>query len=78
MISQGVVEGTGPFVCTNESHKEAFKTTNLTKFNEHLKEKGHTYYGTAPCAVCDKPVNFESLPVGKKPICKDCKKELSS
>ena len=71
-----IVEGSGIFKCTNESHKKEFETKDLKKFNEHLLEKGHTYYGTAPCAVCDKQVTFDSLPVGKKPICADCRKEL--
>ena len=71
-----IVEGSGIFKCTNESHKKEFQTTDIKKFNEHLLEKGHTYYGRAPCAVCDKVVSFTDLPNGKKPICDRCKKEL--
>jgi uncharacterized paraquat-inducible protein A len=72
-----VVEGSGIFKCAHESHEKEFTTTDLKKFNEHITKGNHTYYGTAPCAVCDAPVNFESLPVGKKPVCKKCKEELS-
>ena len=78
MIKAGLVEGAGPFICTNESHKgEEFKTNNLNEFNEHLKEKGHTLVGRMPCAICDKEVTFDNLPVGKKAVCDECKKELS-
>ena len=71
-----IVEGSGIFVCTNDSHKEEFKTKSLSKFNEHLLEKGHTLSGRAPCAICDKQVTFTDLPTGKKPVCDECKKEM--
>ena len=71
-----IVEGSGIFKCTNESHKKEFQTTDIQKFNEHLLEKGHTLSGRAPCAVCDTEVTFEDLPTGKKPVCDKCKKEL--
>ncbi len=71
-----IVEGSGIFKCTNESHKKEFVTEDIKKFNEHLLEKGHTISGRAPCAVCDKEVTFEDLPTGKKPVCAKCKKEL--
>ena len=51
-----IVEGSGIFKCTNESHKKEFETKDLNKFNEHLLEKGHTVSGRAPCAVCEKEV----------------------
>ena len=76
MVKASLVEGKGPFVCTDGSHEE-FKTNDLSKFNEHLLT--HGYYGTAPCAVCEKPVNIPQdklVPNGKKPICEDCKKEI--
>ena len=76
MIKAGLVEGIGPFICTNDSHEDAFKTTDLSKFNEHLKEKGHTLSGSSPCAVCETQVSFVDLPTGKKPVCSDCKAEL--
>jgi gentisate 1,2-dioxygenase len=71
-----MVEGKGPFVCTDGSHLE-FKTNDLETFNKHLLE--HGYYGTAPCAVCDKPVRQldKLVPNGKKPVCDDCKKEIT-
>ena len=78
MVNAGLVEGTGPFICTNDSHKEEFKTTDLKKFNEHLKEKGHTISGSAPCAVCEKQISFQDIPAGKKPVCDECKKELTA
>ena len=71
-----IVEGSGIFKCTNDSHKKEFQTTDIKKFNEHLLEKGHTLSGRAPCAVCDAEVTFEDLPTGKKPVCAKCKKEL--
>ncbi len=78
MINAGVVEGTGQFICTNESHETEFKTNSLKEFNEHLKEAGHTVDGTMPCAVCEKEVKFTGLPAGKKPVCDECKEELLS
>ena len=78
MVKASLVEGKGPFSCTNEAHAEEFKTNDLSKFNEHLLS--HGYYGTAPCAVCDKPVNIPQdklVPNGKKPICDECKKEIT-
>lgn len=78
MISAGVVEGSGPFICTNESHTEQFKTNNLTEFNEHLKGKGHTVSGRMPCAICEKEVTFDNLSIGKKAVCEECKTELSA
>jgi len=71
-----IVEGSGVFICTNDSHKTTYKTTDLDKFNEHLKQKGHTVTGSAPCAICETQVTFKDLPTGKKPVCADCKKEL--
>lgn len=76
MVKASLVEGKGPFICTDGSHDE-FKTNNLKEFNEHLLS--HGYYGTAPCAVCEKPVNIppdKLVPNGKKPVCDDCKKEI--
>ncbi len=78
MHHTGIVEGSGQFICTNESHEGEFKTNNLKEFNEHLKEKGHTVDGSAPCAVCEIQVSFKGLPTGKKPVCDECKAELSS
>jgi hypothetical protein len=77
MVNASMVEGSGIFKCTNSSHEKEFVTEDLDKFNKHLLEKGHTVSGSAPCAVCDKQVTFDSLPVGKKPVCDECKKELS-
>ena len=73
-----IVEGSGTFICTNDSHKEEFRTKSLNKFNDHLKEKGHTVSGSAPCAICETEVSFKDLPSGKKPVCKDCKRELTA
>jgi len=70
-------EGKGPYECTDPSHPPHI-TNDLKKHNEHLLT--HGYYGTAPCAVCDKPVNIPQdklVPNGKKPICDECKKEIT-
>ena len=72
-----LVEGSGVFKCAHESHQKEFVTTDIKKFNEHIAKGDHTYYGVAPCAVCDTPVKFDLLPVCKKPVCAKCKKELS-
>ena len=76
MVKASLVEGKGPFSCTNEAHAEEFKTTNLKEFNEHLLQ--HSYYGTVPCPICDKPVVIpqdKPIPNGKRPRCDECKKE---
>ncbi len=70
-----MVEGKGPFVCTDGSHEE-FKTNDLTKFNEHLLT--HSYYGRTTCPICEKEVivpQDKPIPNGKRPRCDDCKKE---
>lgn len=77
MVKASLVEGKGPFICTDGSHIE-FKTNDLSTFNEHLLT--HGYYGRATCAVCEKTVTIPEdklVPNGKKPICDDCKKEIT-
>ena len=76
-MSASIVEGKGPFTCTDGSHEE-FKTNDLKEFNQHLLQ--HSYYGRASCAVCDKAVDIpedKPVPNGKKPVCDDCRKEIT-
>ncbi len=78
MAKASMVEGKGPFICTNESHKDEFKTNDLEKFNEHLAEEGHTFYGTMPCAICGEPITIpqdKPTPVGKTHMHKTCRNE---
>ena len=74
-MSASIVEGKGPFTCTDGSHDE-FKTNDLKEFNEHLKQ--HSRYGRVECPVCGESGEIpEDKPVSnvKKPIHKDCMAE---
>lgn len=74
----GMIEGSGDLECTSESHSEPFKTRNLVEFNKHLEEEGHILKGAAPCVLCKAEVNLDKnpIPVGKSPICDECKSDL--
>lgn len=67
-----LIEGGGKFV----DYINDFSTTDPKEWEEHQKEVGIKLNGTLPCGSCDQPVEINNLPFGKKPICKDCKKEL--
>ncbi len=66
------IEGGGEFI-DYRNPKKLFKTKNIDEWNEHLKKTGATMTGVAPCAICGKPVEFENLKVGTKPLCDSCK-----
>ncbi len=78
VIESGLVEGSGNFECTHDSHKEPFKTRDIKKFNEHVNSEGHVLKGAAPCVICKKEVNLDEnpIPVGKKAVCQDCKADI--
>lgn len=70
-----MIEGGGTFI-DYRNPKQIFKTTNLVEWDKHLKETNATISGIAPCTICSKPVEFEDLKYGSKPVCDSCKKEL--
>lgn len=73
-----LLEGEGVFKDYNgsEDGKPVFETKNPVEWEEHCKETKVTISGTAPCAICSNPVEFEGLAYGKKPVCPDCKGSL--
>jgi hypothetical protein len=76
MVKVSMVEGKGPFNCTDGSHPPHI-TNDLNEHNKHLLT--HGYGGRNTCAVCEKVVNIPEdklVPNGKKPICDDCRKEI--
>lgn len=70
-----MIEGGGTFIDYRDP-KKIFKTTNIEEWDKHLRETNATVDGTAPCAICNKVVEFKELKFGSKPICDSCKKEL--
>jgi hypothetical protein len=76
MVNVSMVEGKGPYTCTDSSHPPHI-TNDLTEHNKHLLT--HGYYGVKPCPICGTPVRNLSLdklvPNGKSARCEDCKKE---
>lgn len=73
-----VVEGSGPFTCTNASHKgQPYSTTNLDEFNKHLATPGHKPYGQKPCSICGTIVKFQNQEAAqvKGVLCDKCKAE---
>lgn len=69
-----VIDG-GSFKCYQ--HKNMFETVDPKAWAEHL-EKDHTESGSGACAVCGNQTDFKHKPIGKKPLCEKCKKELTS
>jgi hypothetical protein len=70
-----VKEGGGEFV-DYRNPKKLFKTTNPDEWDKHLRETDATVSGTAPCAICAKPVTFENIKYTAKPVCDSCKQEM--
>lgn len=79
-IARAQTEGSGIYSCTSGSHPEAFTCSSADKeaIAEHLREFKHYQQGTAPCAICDQPVNMNEIPTrgGNKPIHPDCQQPV--
>lgn len=75
-MSSKLIEGGGTFIDYRNPNK-IFKTTNIQEWEKHLKETKATYSGTAPCAICSNPTEFENITYGTKPVCDSCKKEVA-
>jgi hypothetical protein len=75
MVDVSMVEGKGPYTCTDGSHPPHI-TNDLKEHNEHLLL--HGYYGRTTCPICEKVVitpEDKLVPNGKRPRCEECKKE---
>ena len=70
-----MIEGGGEFI-DYRNPKKIFKTTNPTEWDKHLRDTDAKISGTAPCAICNKPVQFEDMKYTSKPVCDSCKEEL--
>lgn len=73
--SPPLIEGGGEFI-DYRNPKKIFKTTNPVEWDKHLRDTNATISGTAPCAICARPVEFEELKYTAKPVCDSCKSEL--
>ena len=70
-----LIEGGGTFIDYRDP-KKVFKTTDPKEWDQHLRDTKATISGSAPCAICNKVVEFEDLKYTSKPVCDSCKKEL--
>lgn len=75
-----LIEGEGTFKDFNgsEDGSPVFETKSKADWENYCKEKGITRSGQAPCIQCNTVFQFENLPVGKNPLCDECKQELIS
>ncbi len=79
LVTRGSAEGTGVFSCTAGSHAdEPFTTTDKEEWAEHLRTEKHYLQGTAPCAICEQPVDMNKILTlsGRKPIHPDCQQPV--
>lgn len=72
------IEGDGTFKDYNgsEDGKPVFETQDKDEWEQYCREKKITRSGTAPCVICNTPVEFNDLPVGKNAVCENCKGDL--
>jgi len=74
-LKMSLIEGGGEFVDYRDP-QNIFRTKDPAEWDKHLKDTKATISGTAPCAICSVPVEFESIAYGTKPVCDSCKGNL--
>jgi hypothetical protein len=81
IITRGNAEGSGIYSCTSGSHAgEPFTCSSADKeaIAKHEREDKHYRQGTAPCAICEQPINMNEILTlaGRKPIHPDCQQPV--
>ena len=72
------IEGDGVFKDFNgsEDGSPVYETKDKDEWIEYCKNKGIKQIGQGPCIICNTIVHFDNLPVGKNPVCDNCKGDL--
>lgn len=70
-----MVEGAGIYTC----HTHHFETTDLAKYNIHLKGEGHLLIGSeSSCVMCNKEhVSMDGVNAGANAVCDECTMKLA-